>query len=159
MSELGALSMIGGYCAALFLFSIISIEVQRRRAPRARILTSFSDGVVVLTASARSLSPEVCRDLYFMVVDLLRHGKKNLLLDLSQVTEINATAFFALRTAQLEAQQQGGDLRLAHPPGQLELDEWIKQLLWMFNTIEQALKSFSQPSAEQEQVEHPARQG
>lgn len=51
MNELAALSMIGGYGAALFLFGMVAIKVEERR--RAKTAESASNEMTVATTSDR----------------------------------------------------------------------------------------------------------
>ena len=72
------------------------------------------DGVAVLALEGRIMLGEETSTLRETVKSLLADGKKNILLNLSNVTKIDSSAFGALVTANSSAKSGGASLRLCN---------------------------------------------
>jgi anti-sigma B factor antagonist len=103
-------------------------------------------GVTVLGLSGRVTLGDESSHLRNTIKELLRQGKKRLVLDLSQVTYIDSAGLGTLVAAYTSARNEGGDIRLASITSRFDELLNITKLVTIFSvhdSVEDAVKSFS----------------
>ena len=104
-------------------------------------------GVAVIDVVGRMVLGEPANDTRFRsaVADQLSAGHGQLVVNLSQVTQVDTSGLTALVTAHLSAAKRGGALKLADPIKRIRelLDiTRLNTLFVVFDTEDEAIKSF-----------------
>ena len=108
-------------------------------------VTKEVDGVTVLSLAGRVTLGEECSQLRSTMKELLRQGKKRLVLDLSRVTYMDSAGLGTLVAAYTSTRNEGGDVRLASITGRFNELLNITKLVTIFSihgSVEDAVKSF-----------------
>ena len=108
-------------------------------------VTKEVGGVTVLSLAGRVTLGDESSHLRSTIKDLLKQGKKRLVLDLSQVTYIDSAGLGTLVAAYTSARNQGGDIRLASVTSRFDELLNITKLVTIFSvhdTVDGAVKSF-----------------
>lgn len=103
------------------------------------------DGVTVLSLAGRVTLGEESSHLRSTIKELLRQGKKRLVLDLSNVDYIDSAGLGTLVAAYTSARNEGGEVRLASVAGRFGELLNITKLVTIFSvhdTVADAVKSF-----------------
>lgn len=103
------------------------------------------DGVTVLSLAGRVTLGEESSHLRNTIKELLRQGKKRLVLDLSKVTYIDSAGLGTLVAAYTSARNEGGDIRLASVSphfGELLNITKLVTIFSVHDTVDGAVKSF-----------------
>ena len=110
------------------------------------IVAKDVDGVTVLTLMGRVTLGEESSELRSTIKELLKQGKKRLVLDLAGVNYIDSAGLGTLVAAYTSARNEGGDIRLANVTARFGELLNITKLVTIFgvhDSVADALKSFS----------------
>ncbi|MGA8182432.1 MAG: STAS domain-containing protein [Terriglobia bacterium] len=109
-------------------------------------VTKEVDGVTVLALAGRVTLGDESSQLRSTIKELLKQGKKRLVLDLSKVTYIDSAGLGTLVAAYTSARNEGGDIRLANVTERFGELLNITKLVTIFSvhdSVEDALKGFN----------------
>lgn len=109
-------------------------------------VTKEVNGVTVLALSGRVTLGDESSHLRSTIKELLEHGKKRLVLDLSGVSYIDSAGLGTLVAAYTSARNEGGDIRLANVTERFSELLNITKLVTIFSvhaSVEDALKGFN----------------
>jgi anti-sigma B factor antagonist len=110
-----------------------------------KITNSETDGVAVLTLDGRIVLGEETNKLRESVKNLVSQGKKNVVLDMKNVTMIDSSGLGALVTAYSSAKTAGASVRLCNLGAHFNQLLQITRLLTVFEvckTEQDAVRSF-----------------
>ena len=111
-----------------------------------KITNSETDGVVVLALDGRIVLGEETNKLRESVKNLIAQGKKNVVLDMKNVTMIDSSGLGALVAAYSSAKSAGASVRLCNLGAHFNQLLQITRLLTVFDVSksqEDAVRSFS----------------
>jgi anti-sigma B factor antagonist len=115
-----------------------------------KITNSETDGVAVLALDGRIVLGEETNQLRESVKNLVSQGKKNIVLDMENVTMIDSSGLGALVAAYSSAKTAGASVRLCNLGAHFNQLLQITKLLTVFEvsrTREDAVRSFSKAQA------------
>jgi anti-sigma B factor antagonist len=129
------------------LFTVAEAQADnlRRRKMALYIVEKDLDGVTVLALSGRVTLGDESSQLRNKIKELLKEGKKRLVLDLSEVTYIDSAGLGTLVAAYTSARNEGGEVRLAGVTKNFSELLHITKLVTIFsvhNSAADAVKSF-----------------
>jgi anti-sigma B factor antagonist len=104
------------------------------------------NGVTILSLQGRVTLGDESSQLRSTIKDLLKQGKKRMVLDLANVTYIDSAGLGALVAAYTSARNEGGEIRLAGVTknfGQLLNITKLVTVFSVYNTVEDAVNAFS----------------
>ena len=105
-----------------------------------------TDGVTILTLSGRVTLGDESNQLRTSIKELLKHGRKRLVLDLAEVSYIDSAGLGTLVAAYTSTRSEGGEVRLASVTRRFDELLNITKLVTIFSvydTVAEAVKSFS----------------
>ncbi|HET7100991.1 MAG TPA: STAS domain-containing protein [Terriglobia bacterium] len=108
-------------------------------------VTKEVGGVTVLSLSGRVTLGDESSQLRSTIKELLKQGKKRLVLDLSKVSYIDSAGLGTLVAAYTSARNEGGDIRLANVTERFGELLNITKLVTIFSvhtSVADALKAF-----------------
>jgi anti-sigma B factor antagonist len=109
-------------------------------------VTKELNGVTILSLQGRVTLGDESSQLRSAIKELLKQGKKRLVLDLANVTYIDSAGLGTLVAAYTSARNEGGEIRLAGVTknfGQLLNITKLVTVFNVHNTVEEAVKAFS----------------
>ena len=114
-----------------------------------QISTRKSGDVSILDLRGRSVEPRACELLRSNLQKLVASGERKVLLDLTDLTQVDSYCVTLIVRTQASLRSQGGDLKLLHPTGHvLEVFRMLHllKLIPSFEDETEALASFGQLS-------------
>lgn len=108
-----------------------------------------SGGIAVLELSGRLTLGEETNMLRFKMKEVLAKGKTRVVLDLASVSYIDSAGLGTLVAGSTSASSQGATMKLANLTKQINQQLQITKLVTIFevfDSVEEAVKSFAQPS-------------
>jgi len=114
-----------------------------------QISTRKSGDVSILDLRGRSIEPRACELLRGNLQELVASGVHKVLLDLTDLTQVDSYCVTLIVRTQASLRSQGGDLKLLHPNGHvLEVFRMLHllKLIPSFEDETEALASFGQLS-------------
>jgi len=109
------------------------------------------------------LTPDESDDILFRAVEnLVEHGERSILLDLSAVTYINSTGVGSIIQGYRLLQNKGGDLKILNPSQCVSHIIQVSKLDSIFDVFHDqaaAIASFAEPSPEKLKAAEPTKRG
>jgi anti-sigma B factor antagonist len=109
-------------------------------------LSRNENGIIVETVNLIKATSEEAEEFKIILLEHIRNGNVNLLIDLQRCNFIDSTFLSALIVAQKVAMEDGGSLKLLSPKNEVaEVLEatGMTKIFDIFSSIEEALPSFN----------------
>ncbi len=113
------------------------------------IVERDSEGITVLELSGRVTLGEESNQFRRKFKEVLEKGKTRLVLDMGKVNQIDSAGLGTLVSGYTSAQNQGASMKLANLTVKFQTqlrNTKLVNIFEVYNSVEEAVKSFSQPS-------------